>query len=243
MKTSYTLHGVEKNTKYFIRVEAEGANGVGPSSDRLEVTTFSDVPSAPPINIRFETPNTRTIVVRWEPPIPQHRNGEITGYKIRYKTKRKGSKGNVSVVTGETRMHRISVEPGTYYTFRLAAMTQNGTGVFSDWLGVEVPPEEREESQIAGAPSELRVHAGHDYVQVSWLPPREDSVMIRGFLIGWGINVPDVEKVAVDADVRHYTINGLKPQREYVISLRAFNNVGNGFPIYETVKLVQLLFY
>lgn len=55
--------------------------------------------------------------------------------------------------------------------------------MFSDWFGVDTPMEEREETQIAGAPSELRVHAGHDFAQVSWLPPRDDSVMIRGYLV------------------------------------------------------------
>jgi neogenin len=56
------------------------------------------------------------------------------------------------------------------------------------------------------------------------------------YQIGWGINIPDVDKANVDPTTREYTINGLKPNREYVISLRAFNNIGQGFPIYETVK-------
>jgi len=73
-------------------------------------------------------------------------------------------------------------------------------------------------------------------MQVSWLPPGDENVMVRGYVIGWGINVPDIDKATVDANVRQYTIRGLKPTREYVISLRAFNNVGNGFPIYETVR-------
>src|SRR4051812_46049693 len=112
---------------------------------------------------------------------------------------------------------------------------KNGTGPFSDWLGVNTigatEEEETDQIQIAGAPSELRVHAAHDSVQVSWLPPT-DEAQIRGYLVGWGVNVPDIEKATVGADVRQYTIGGLKPSREYVVSLRAFNKVGNGFPIY-----------
>uniref|UniRef100_A0A915MNH3 Fibronectin type-III domain-containing protein n=1 Tax=Meloidogyne javanica TaxID=6303 RepID=A0A915MNH3_MELJA len=96
--------------------------------------------------------------------------------------------------------------------------------------------EEEDESQIAGTPSELQAFANHDSIQVSWLPPREDNVLIRGFQIGWGINIPDIEKTIVDSNVRQYTIRNLKPNREYVISLRAFNKKGQGFPIYETVK-------
>uniref|UniRef100_A0A915DZZ9 Uncharacterized protein n=1 Tax=Ditylenchus dipsaci TaxID=166011 RepID=A0A915DZZ9_9BILA len=198
VKTSYTLHGMDKNTRYRIRVEAEGQNGAGPSSDQLEVQTFSDVPSSPPQQIRLEATQHRTVLVRWSPPPIEHRNGVITGYKIRY-----DSEWNWSI-------------------FRLV------------WCGHSM--EEREEAQIAGAPSELRVHAAYDSIQVAWLPPRDDNVMVRGYLIGWGINIPDVEKATVNSDVREYVIKSLKPNREYVISLRAFNNIGNGFPIYETVK-------
>lgn len=56
------------------------------------------------------------------------------------------------------------------------------------------------------------------------------------FQIGWGLYVPDMEKQSVDGNVREYTISGLKPGREYVVSVRAVNNAGTGFPIYETVK-------
>ena len=40
---------------------------------------------------------------------------------------------------------------------------------------------EKDETQIAGPPSELRVHASYDSIQVSWLPPSDDNVMIRGY--------------------------------------------------------------
>jgi hypothetical protein len=43
--------------------------------------------------------------------------------------------------------------------------------------------EEKDESQIAGAPSELRVHPGHDFVQISWLPPMDNNVVIRGYQV------------------------------------------------------------
>lgn len=48
--------------------------------------------------------------------------------------------------------------------------------------------------------------------------------------------MPDREKVEVGAEDREYTISELKPNREYVISVRAITRAGDGFPIYETVK-------
>ena len=40
----------------------------------------------------------------------------------------------------------------------------------------------------------------------------------------------------MDDKHRHFVISDLKPNSEYVISLRAYNNIGDGRPIYETVR-------
>lgn len=124
VKTSYTLHSMQKFTKYRIRVEAEGKNGVGPSSDYLEVETFPDVPSGAPQNIVVESTKPRIVRVQWNPPLSEQRNGIITGYKIRYKTKRKGFKGNIIIVENGLSHIIDNVEPGLHYTIRIAAMTR-----------------------------------------------------------------------------------------------------------------------
>lgn len=43
----------------------------------------------------------------------------------------------------------------------------------------------------------------------------------------------------VPGNLRIYKINGLRSGRDYVISLRAYNKIGNGFPIYETVRTLS----
>uniref|UniRef100_A0A183CMA4 Neogenin-like n=1 Tax=Globodera pallida TaxID=36090 RepID=A0A183CMA4_GLOPA len=257
VKTSYTLHGVAKNAPYSIRVEAENVHGAGPSSEPFVVRTWPDTPSAPPRDVQADSlPQPgHAIRVRWRPPPRAQWNSDaLIGHKLRYRMKGGrppgGGKATASTVLVEEEegeddddgmegwwTHTLDgLEPGSPYLIRVAAVNQNGTGPWTDWTAVDTPEEQKEESQISGAPSELRVLASHDSVQVSWLPPRDDNVLIRGYLVGWGINIPDVEKATVEPEVRHFTIRGLKPNREYVISLRAFNRIGHGFPIYETVK-------
>uniref|UniRef100_A0A914I476 Uncharacterized protein n=1 Tax=Globodera rostochiensis TaxID=31243 RepID=A0A914I476_GLORO len=258
VKTSYTLHGVAKNAPYSIRVEAENVHGAGPSSEPIVIRTWPDTPSAPPRDVHADSlPQPgHAIRVRWRPPPHAQWNSDaLIGHKLRYRMKGGrppggGGKATASTVLVEEEegeddddgmegwwTHTLDgLEPGSAYLIRVAAVNQNGTGPWTDWTPVDTPEEQKEESQISGAPSELRVLASHDSVQVSWLPPRDDNVLIRGYLIGWGINIPDVEKATVEPEVRHFTIRGLKPNREYVISLRAFNRIGHGFPIYETVK-------
>ncbi|KAI3420998.1 hypothetical protein GPALN_014625 [Globodera pallida] len=240
VKTSYTLHGVAKN-----------------APEPFVVRTWPDTPSAPPRDVQADSlPQPgHAIRVRWRPPPRAQWNSDaLIGHKLRYRMKGGrppgGGKATASTVLVEEEegeddddgmegwwTHTLDgLEPGSPYLIRVAAVNQNGTGPWTDWTAVDTPEEQKEESQISGAPSELRVLASHDSVQVSWLPPRDDNVLIRGYLVGWGINIPDVEKATVEPEVRHFTIRGLKPNREYVISLRAFNRIGHGFPIYETVK-------
>uniref|UniRef100_A0A915Q3T3 Neogenin n=1 Tax=Setaria digitata TaxID=48799 RepID=A0A915Q3T3_9BILA len=249
-KTSYTLHGMEKYVEYIIRVEAEGVNGAGLSSEPITVRTLSDLPSLAPGDVRAEAISTTAIHVQWTPLSVEDRNGILTGYRIKYKTKLRGAKGNTLVVDGNNSSYTISgLEPGTQYMLRIAAVNQNGSGPNSDWLHVDTPLEDKDEGQVAGPPLSLKVQPSVDSIQLSWLPPRDDSVMIRGYLvsycllriviIGWGINIPDVDQVKVPANLRFYTINGLRPGRDYVISLRAYNMIGNGFPIYETVRTLS----
>ncbi|VDK69307.1 unnamed protein product, partial [Onchocerca ochengi] len=239
-KTSYTLHGMEKYVEYIIRVEAEGVNGAGLSSEPITIRTLSDLPSLPPSDVRAEAISTTSIHVQWMPLPIEDRNGILTGYRIKYKTKLRGTKGNTLVVDGNNSSYTISgLEPGTQYMLRVAAVNQNGSGPNSDWFHVDTPLEDKDEGQVAGPPLSLKVQPSVDSIQLSWLPPRDDSVMIRGYLIGWGINIPDVDQVKVPASLRLYTINGLRPGRDYVISLRAYNLIGNGFPIYETVRTLS----
>ncbi|VDK77158.1 unnamed protein product [Litomosoides sigmodontis] len=238
--TSYTLHGMDKYVEYIIRVEAEGVNGAGLSSESIIVRTLSDLPSLPPSDVRAKPISTTSILVQWMPLPAEDRNGILTGYRIKYKKNLRGAKGNTLVVDGNNSSYTISgLEPGTQYVVRVAAVNQNGSGPNSDWFDISTPLEDKDEGQVAGPPLSLKVQPSVDSIQLSWLPPRDDSVMIRGYLIGWGINIPDVDQVKVPANLRLYTISGLRPGRDYVISLRAYNMIGNGFPIYETVRTLS----
>jgi hypothetical protein len=194
------------------------------------------VPEGPPININLDSPEFGSLRIRWSPPPVDQQNGNLTSYKIRYKTKGRSSKSLVAVANADVNEHTITgLDTGLMYQVRIAAQNQNGTGPFSEWVNVELPAEDQG-NEISPAPSELKVFAGYDSIHVSWLPPRESSVMIQGYSVGWGVYVPDREKTNVGAEERQYTINGLKPNRDYVISVRAITRAGDGFPIYETVK-------
>lgn len=66
---------------------------------------------------------------------------------------------------------------------------------------------------------------------VTWKPP-VGSVKIQGYLIGWGKNVPDTETVSVNSETFSFTLKNLEPLSEYVITVRAYNQMGQGVPGY-----------
>uniref|UniRef100_A0A8K9UB39 Neogenin 1b n=1 Tax=Oncorhynchus mykiss TaxID=8022 RepID=A0A8K9UB39_ONCMY len=239
---SYTLMGLKKFTEYSIRVVAFNKHGPGVSTGDITVTTLSDGNSRncnPPC-LRLCThcvsfhPPTQSIMVRWQPPPPGAQNGEITGYKIRY---RKGTrKSEAAETTGGTQLFQLidGLERGTEYTFRVSAITVNGSGPATEWSTAETFESDLDESRVPDIPSSLHVRPLVNSIVVSWTPPENQDMVVRGYTIGYGIGSPHAQTIKVDYKQRYYSIENLDPSSHYVITLKAFNNVGEGIPVYES---------
>ncbi|KAM9861346.1 neogenin 1a [Aulostomus maculatus] len=231
---SYTMTGLKKNSEYSFRVVANNKHGPGVSTDDIIVRTLSDVPSAPPQNFTLEVQNSKSIMLRWQPPPQSSQNGEITGYKIRY---RKGSRrSETAETTGGTQLFKLieGLERGTEYSFRVSAMTVNGTGPATEWTTAETFESDLDESRVPDQPSSLHVRPLVNSIVVSWTPPENQDIVVRGYGIGYGIGSPHAQTIKVDYKQRYYTIENLDPSSHYVITLKAFNNVGEGIPVYES---------
>ncbi|XP_070684464.1 neogenin 1a isoform X2 [Pempheris klunzingeri] len=231
---SYTMTGLKKNTEYSFRVVANNKHGPGVSTEDVIVRTLSDVPSGPPQNLTLEVQNSKSIMLRWQPPALNSQNGEITGYKIRY---RKGSRrSEAAETTGGTQLFKLidGLERGTEYAFRVSAMTVNGTGPATEWTTAETFESDLDESRVPDQPSSLHVRPLVNSIVVSWTPPENQDIVVRGYTIGYGIGSPHAQTIKVDYKQRYYTIENLDPSSHYVITLKAFNNVGEGIPVYES---------
>ena len=92
-------------------------------------------PSAAPTSVRESGVTSSSITVQWGAVDCIHRNGDITGYSVRY-----GVQGTaegdrtVKMATGDSSggMYTISgLSPATVYTVEVAAVNSVGTGVYS----------------------------------------------------------------------------------------------------------------
>ncbi|XP_036399492.1 neogenin-like [Megalops cyprinoides] len=231
---SYTLTGLKKFTEYSFRVVAYNKHGPGVSTEDVGVRTLSDVPSAAPQNLTLEVQDSKSIMVRWLPPPPGTHNGEIIGYKIRYR--RSVRKSEVAEITvGPQLFHLVDgLERGAEYTFRVTAATVNGSGPASDWVTAETFESDLDETRVPDVPSSLHVRPLVNSIVVSWTPPQNQDIVVRGYTIGYGIGSPHAQTVKVDYKQRYYSIDNLDPSSHYVITLKAFNNMGEGIPLYES---------
>ncbi|XP_051012554.1 neogenin isoform X8 [Acomys russatus] len=232
---SYTINGLKKYTEYSFRVVAYNKHGPGVSTQDVAVRTLSDVPSAAPQNLSLEVRNSKSIVIHWQPPSSATQNGQITGYKIRYRKASRKSDVTETLVTGTQLSQLIEgLDRGTEYNFRVAALTVNGTGPATDWLSAETFESDLDETRVPEVPSSLHVRPLVTSIVVSWTPPENQNIVVRGYAIGYGIGSPHAQTIKVDYKQRYYTIENLDPSSHYVITLKAFNNVGEGIPLYES---------
>ncbi|KAJ8932114.1 hypothetical protein NQ314_014895 [Rhamnusium bicolor] len=235
IELSFDLNGLNPYTEYSVWVVAVNPNGAGASTEEKLVRTFSTTPSEPPSNITVE-PSSTSIVVRWEPPPPESQNGVILGYKMKYRKQGKG-KGNTYTTQPSDRHYVINdLERGTVYQIRLWAMNVNGSGPPSDWIDVETFQNDVDESRVPDKPSVIRVRPTFDKLYVMWSPPVNQNIRVRHYILGWGKGIPDMYSQELEEKNRTYIIEGLEPNSEYVLSLRASNQVGAGPPIYTTVR-------
>ncbi|XP_043099956.1 neogenin 1a isoform X4 [Puntigrus tetrazona] len=231
---SYTMTGLKKFTEYSFRVVAYNKHGPGVSTEDVSVRTYSDVPSAPPQNMTVEVLNSKAVMVRWQPPPADAQNGEITSYKIRY---RKGTrKSEAAEITSGSQLYQLidGLQRGTEYMLRVSAITVNGTGPATDWTTAETFESDLDETTVPNVPSSFHVRSLLNSIVVSWTPPENQDIVVRGYTIGYGIGSPHAQTIKVDYKQRYYTIENLNPSSHYVITLKAFNNVGEGIPVYES---------
>lgn len=219
------IEGLERGLEYEFRVAGRNHIGYGQEAVQL-LPTPEGAPSGPPTNItyRFQTPDV--VVVRWDVPALEQRNGRVTGYLIQFYKKVDNSvvtERNVSGATGKAVF--TSLEENMDYEFRVQARTSKGSGPFSDRVLF------RTERDIVRAPMAVRAMAtSFSSVEVWW-----DTVPGRGKVIGYTVfytmtAVDDLDEwqhksVAVTGSCE---LSNLERNSQYAVTVAARTKSGYG---------------
>ncbi|XP_046478869.1 neogenin isoform X1 [Neodiprion pinetum] len=235
VETRYRLLNLTPFTEYNFWVQAVNENGPGASTNEITVRTLSAPPTQSPYNVTLEAANSTSIIIRWEPPL-EGKNGVITGYQIRYR--QKGRKHWTPTTTqGNQKMYQLNgLEKHVIYQLKICALNVNGTGPWSDVMDIEPYERDLDESKVPNSPTNLKTKPMSDSIFVSWSPPKDQNIKVRGYTLGWGKGFPDNYTKKLDSKQRYFTIESLEPLAEYVIALRATNAVGEGTPSYANVQ-------
>ncbi|XP_040151206.1 neogenin isoform X3 [Anopheles arabiensis] len=233
--TEAILNELRPYTKYTMYVVPFNQAGMGDPSHEIDVKTYSSTPSEPPANVTLETTSSTSVAIRWEPPALEDRNGQITGYKIKYRKNKKPLQ--VETTPANVRYYILKeLDKMSAYQVKIAAMTINGTGPFTEWHHIETYENDLDESQVPGQPAWLKTRPGADNITVTWGPPVHQEIKVRSYILGWGKGIPDEDTAEIEERMRYFEIPNLEPNSEYVISLRARNAMGDGAPKYDTVR-------
>ena len=93
---------------------------------------FPPAPSAAPSNVSVSAVTSSSITVQWGAVDCIHRNGDITGYSVRYGVQGSGSTEMKDDIGGGAIQTIISgLMPSTNYSIEVAAVNSAGTGVYS----------------------------------------------------------------------------------------------------------------
>ena len=100
-------------------------------------------PSTAPTSVSVSEVTSSTITVQWGAVDCIHRNGDITGYSVRYRVQGSavGDRTVEMVSGGDTTQTTISgLTPSTTYSIEVAALNSVGAGMYSDPpVIVEIP--------------------------------------------------------------------------------------------------------
>uniref|UniRef100_A0A7N5JR71 Neurofascin n=1 Tax=Ailuropoda melanoleuca TaxID=9646 RepID=A0A7N5JR71_AILME len=124
----YVVGSTPVYVPYEIRVQAENDFGKGPEPDTVIGYSGEDLPSAPR-RFRVRQPNLETINLEWDH--PEHPNGILTGYTLKY-VAFNGTKLGKQIVENfspnQTKFTMQRADPVSRYRFTLSARTQVGSG-------------------------------------------------------------------------------------------------------------------
>uniref|UniRef100_F6SRB0 Neurofascin n=1 Tax=Monodelphis domestica TaxID=13616 RepID=F6SRB0_MONDO len=115
-------------SNYKLEMVVVNGRGDGPRSEVKEFTTPEGVPSAPR-RFRVRQPNLETINLEWDH--PEHPNGILTGYNLKYLAFNGTKTGKALIETFSPNQTKFSIQradPVSRYRFSLSARTQVGSG-------------------------------------------------------------------------------------------------------------------
>lgn len=206
-------------------------------------------PSGPPVGFVGSPRSSSEIITQWQPPLEEHRNGQILGYIIRYRLYGyNDSPWTIRNITNEAQRNYLITDLITWkdYVVQIAAYNNKGVGVFTEGAKIKTKEGVPEAPPVINKVEALNSTS----IQIWWKPPNPQKInginqgykiqawqwsSHRGYVEASMMTVhpnlldPYAEQTAVMTHLEKFT--------EYNITILCFTNPGDGIMSdYEYVK-------
>ncbi|CAJ1084338.1 neural cell adhesion molecule L1.1-like [Xyrichtys novacula] len=216
-KTSEEVTGLQLFSRYELSMTAMNSKGEGPHSTPHRFVTPEGAPG-PPASLRFESPSEKSLTLYWTPPLET--NGILLGYMVQYQqeVESRDSLVKFEMISDpkKTYIDLDSLDPSSYYIFKVIARTAAGDGPPITWRGATL---------LDGVPpSNVTVVADNTALNLSWAPGERDRN--HGFTIRYCRKCPGCEweeSEVVNSTQGFYSLKGLKPGSQYKLEIKQGN--------------------
>ncbi|KAM9765062.1 immunoglobulin superfamily DCC subclass member 4 isoform 2-T2 [Menidia menidia] len=236
--TEYLVKELLPHTAYTFFVVAYSPMGASPPSLPITVKMLEDVPSAPPqLSIASTSPSD--IRLMWHPLSSQHSHGAVTRYRIEYSRLDQDNVFSVEVKGNATQFTLRELQPNRVYRLRIAAGTSVGFGVFSEWVQHQTLAHynHSDHSMVIFAPTELKVRARVNTLNVTW-HPSPNHTLVSGYKLSYREVDADesasrgrakhTHTIRLRKKPRYHLLTGLVPDQPYEVRVWAFNKQIDG---------------
>ncbi|XP_014091561.2 protein sidekick isoform X13 [Bactrocera oleae] len=243
------LKNLKAATVYQFRVSAVNRVGEGSPSEPSNIVELpQEAPSGPPVGFVGSARSMSEIITQWQPPLEEHRNGQILGYILRY---RLYGYNNVpwtyQNITNEAQRTFLIQELITWkdYIVQIAAYNNMGVGAYTEGAKIKT-----KEGVPEAPPTFVKVSAiNSTSIRVNWTPPNPQQIngINQGYkLQAWRTEIIDGEPR--DIEERMITVppslldplaeqttimTGLEKFTEYNITVLCFTDPGDGVSSYK----------
>ncbi|XP_058443918.1 protein sidekick isoform X2 [Malaya genurostris] len=253
------LTNLKAATAYQFRVSAVNRVGEGSPSDPSNVIKLPQEdelrrrvpspPSGPPVGFVGSARSSSEIITQWQPPLEEHRNGQILGYIIRYRLYGyNASPWNYRNITNEAQRNYLIQELITWkdYIVQIAAYNNMGVGVYTEGAKIKT-----KEGIPEAPPTNVRVKPlNSTAIRIWWKPPNPQQIngINQGYKIqAWRYEIIDGEEHETESKMitvppslldplaeQNTIMSGLDKFTIYNVTVLCFTDPGDGersFPI------------
>ncbi|KAM9376050.1 protogenin B-like [Pholidichthys leucotaenia] len=231
--TSYIIDDLEPARNYSFYIVAYMPMGASRMSDQVSQHTLEDVPLRTP-ELRLTSHSSTDIHVSWQPLPAKLSRGQVSAYRLSYRTAADSSVTSVELLQNSTEYLLEGLQSDTIYLLRMAAATRVGWCEPSAWTSHRTP--KTSSHKVPLAPLLQLEPLNCTSITARWQIPPE-SVAVTGFRLCYHEEgQPEQPNIQLKTRAYSYTISGLDPRRKYHVKIVAVSEVGEGYQTDQTVS-------